>query len=409
MNYTFIEKKYTLRKIFKIILSLFFFPLRYLIPKKTIIFSGTNNYNYNGNSRFLYEYLSEKTDLQVYWFTRSKSIKDYLIKNRFKYISYSNPIKLILVASFAKIVINDGDNYFNIFGLCDSKMTIKLSLYHGFGPKITLATSSNPEARNVQLRRINKFDYVNFTSEYLAKNISNSIFHLPYKKVVINGFPRNDIFYDKKIVADSYKQKNIIKNYFKSNINDNTKIILYTPTWRPYDYNLPLIDLNGYQEDLFNDFLSKNNLFFIYTLHKVHLPKKIIKNSDRILYVDDRYSLYDANLLMMETDILINDYSTTSVDYSILQKPQLFCIPDYEIYKNTKGFLENYVDTMPGNQTHNFDDFLSNIMNILSEPMKYLEKYENKRKNLLQKYYCLDDYNSRKVHCKFIKKLMAAK
>ena len=113
------------------------YPLKYIFPKRYIVFSGTTNYNYNGNSKYLFEYLSKKSTYDVYWFTRSKIIKEHLRKNNFNYLSYSNPFKLIIISVMTKIIINDGDDYFNIFGLSDTKRTFKISLYHGFGPKIT--------------------------------------------------------------------------------------------------------------------------------------------------------------------------------------------------------------------------------------------------------------------------------
>ena len=58
-------------------------------------------------------------------------------------------------------------------------------------------------------------------------------------------------------------------------------------------------------------------------------------------------------------DILINDYSTISVDFSILNKPQIFVMPDLCKYAKTDGFNEEYKDTIVGPSVNKFSDLIS--------------------------------------------------
>ena len=88
-----------------------------------------HNYSYNGNSRYLYEHLSREHKHDVYWYTKSNQVKNHLALNKFKFLSLSNPFKLIITALRAKIVINDGDSYFNIFKICDSRDNSAKYLY----------------------------------------------------------------------------------------------------------------------------------------------------------------------------------------------------------------------------------------------------------------------------------------
>ena len=378
------------------------YPLKYIFPKRYIVFSGTTNYNYNGNSKYLFEYLSKKSTYDVYWFTRSKIIKEHLRKNNFNYLSYSNPFKLIIISVMTKIIINDGDDYFNIFGLSDTKRTFKISLYHGFGPKITISE----ETKDVRIKRINKFDYVNFTSKYLGSEVSRDIFGLPPRKVKILGFPRNDLFYNNNLAQKSLVEKKSIRKLCRGIISKTTKVILYTPTWRPYDYNLPIMDLIGFEIKLFNNFLIENNIFFIYSTHSANPPRNHLESSPNIAYIDSKYPLYDTNLTMLESDILLNDYSTTSVDFSILRRPQIFCMPDYDVYKNTKGFLEDYKQSMPGQEVISFISFCDTVKKSIEATSSYLKKYDDKRITILDKYYNLNDNNSSANHKKFIDGIM---
>ena len=48
-----------MKYIIKYILRLFFYPFKYIIPKNnTIIISSNSAYNYSGNAKYLFEYLS---------------------------------------------------------------------------------------------------------------------------------------------------------------------------------------------------------------------------------------------------------------------------------------------------------------------------------------------------------------
>ena len=388
--------------IIKNIFSLFFSMLRNRIKKTNIIiFSGTDNFSYNGNSRYLYEHLSKESKYDVYWFTKSIHIKNHLESHKFKCLTFSNPIKLIVTALKAKIVINDGDSYFNIFKICDAKNTYKISLFHGYGPKTTIAAKDDEKAKIIRMNRINKFDYINYTSPYLVNKISKTIFGVPRNKAKILGFPKNDNFFDEDYIKEKISNKAFTKSIFK-NVNKNSKVILYTPTWRPYRYNLPILDLIDFNTATFENYLNKNNLFFVYSIHSVRKPSSLLDDSSRIKLINEKYPLYDTNAMMLESSILLNDYATTSVEFSILNRPQLFCMPDYDKYKNNKGFIEDYKTNIPGKSVKSFHELLIVFDEILKNSDKYVSLFKNHRKNLLERYYNLDNYKSTDNYNKFL-------
>lgn len=390
------------KNIVKLILSQFLAPIKKLIKKRhIIIFSGRNNYTYNGNSRYLFEYLSTKNNLEVYWFTRSNDIKKYITDNKMNYLSYDNPFKLIYKLLFVRIVFNDGDDYFNLFKLSDSEDIYKICLFHGYGPKTTIAALGDKIEREFRISRINKFDYVNFTSKFTAQNLAKEMFCLPDNKVKILGFPKMDAFFDLNHAHKSRLSKNKLKSLF-AEVSEDSKLILYTPTWRPYNYNLPLLDIVNFDTKSFNNYLEKNNLYFIYSLHSVNKPKRIINNMSRILYIDEKYSLYDTNEMMLEADILMNDYSNTLVEFCVLARPQVFCIPDYEYYKKSKGFIDDFLDIMPGDSFDTFSDLKNILDKAIKDTDKYVDQFADRREKLLTKYYNLDNSKSLESYKNFV-------
>ena len=106
---------------------------------------------------------------------------------------------------------------------------------------------------------------------------------------------------------------------------------------------------------------------------------------------------------MLEVDILINDYSTTSTDIAILKTPQIFFMPDYDQYEEESGFVEDYRKIMPGEEIFNYKDLIKNINHIYTNKLDYLKNHEDNRQNLLSKYYDFYNKNSSEEFYRFIK------
>jgi len=128
------------------------------------------------------------------------------------------------------------------------------------------------------------------------------------------------------------ERKHSTKHWAKilnSNIKESDKIILYTPTWRPYEYSFPLEKMSGFDLENFNVWLENNDTYFFYTIHTAKVPMSMMGARDRIIFIDSwEFPLFDINEFMNEVDVLLNDYSTTSVDFSLLERPQIFFMPD---------------------------------------------------------------------------------
>lgn len=381
-------------------------PLKYLIKKKNIvILSGPDSFQYCDNCRYLYEYLSENNAFKVYWFTNSETVKKYLDDNNLLYISSSNPIMLIYILLKSKFILNSGDAYLNTFNLSDNPFTYKICLNHGAGPMQTLGNSyyyhgdnknigkekaavDREREINLERYRMNKFNYSIFTSKYTNEKIGSGQYKLPKEKILALGYPRNDHLYNKKEASKAITKKDYCRFIIDNQIKSTDKVVLYTPTWRSYVYNLPILDMPAFDITEFNDWLEENNIYFIVTYHSIRKPQGLTNKYNRIkMIVKEDNPLFDINKLMLETDILLNDYSSTSIDFGILKRPQLFFLSDYDRYSKTYNFIEDYKRLMPGKEIYNYDEFIESLKNIIMNPENYFNKYKEINKELLDKYY----------------------
>jgi CDP-glycerol glycerophosphotransferase (TagB/SpsB family) len=390
------------------IVSVFLTPFRLLIRKtNTVILQTHSKQLYCDNTKYLYEFLSEKEDINAYWVTDNLEIKQYITSKGWKYITWHNPVKMIWVALRAKVVIDNGTSYFNVLNILNSKKTIKISLLHGSGPKATLGRSDKIADTIQQILSINKFDYVNFTSEFYAESLGKKTYFLPNDKIIKFGYPRCDLFFNTKYIKCVYQSKKIAKSIGKCPIDKKDKIILYTPTWRPYKYSFPLSEMPGFSFVDFNKWLQLNNFVFFYTVHPNLLPENMPSNLDKIIFINSNENpLFDINNFMPEVDILVNDYSTTSTDFSILNRPQIFYMPDYDFYNAEKCFIEPYKDIMPGKEVFDYNDFKKELLDASSDSEFYVGKYQTKIQELQRKYYNINQKRSSEKLYEFILNLL---
>lgn len=165
--------------------------------------------------------------------------------------------------------------------------------------------------------------------------------------IIINSEPVTDIFFQE---TDQYDMGN---NY--------TKLGLWVPTFRQSDYLgyddsaqeelLPTLQIADYEE--LNELLKKYQIKLVVKLHDMQDLSKYnnIQYSNLIILSGNDFTSlnYDLYKLLKQTDFILADYSSVFLQYLLLDKPIGFVIPDFEEYKEKRGFVfENVKEYMPG-------------------------------------------------------------
>lgn len=178
------------------------------------------------------------------------------------------------------------------------------------------------------------------------------------------GLPRND-----SLTKISNKLLTTIHEHFK--LEPSQKIALYAPTFRA-DESTECYALQT--EELLQKLESKfgGNWTLLVRLHPMAMKLKCpISFNGRVL---DATSFPDMQALLMESDLLISDYSSCIFDYVLLRRPCLLFANDIVAYKNDRDFYFE-LDKLPFPLAESNTELLRNIENFDNE--LYLKKLKS--------------------------------
>ena len=156
------------------------------------------------------------------------------------------------------------------------------------------------------------------------QEIFSRVFHASKESILLSDLPRNDRLF--RYSADEIKN---IKNQL--NISNDKKIILYTPTYREFcnsaTFVAPPINKKKWKTELGEKYV------FLFRAHYTITSDLDLEDD----FFIDVTNYPDLNDLYIISDIMISDYSSTFVDYSVLDRPMLCYAYDLDEYKEKRG------------------------------------------------------------------------
>lgn len=271
------------------------------------------------------------------------------IKQNFLYML--NCIKQLFIINTSHIVIIRDNNY--VVSTFKRKGVEVIQVWHACG---AIKKFGNALPRKYSIKN---YDYVIANSEYWKKPYSEA-FSTKEENVVVTGMPRVDCLFDQKYLTES---KN--KLLAKYPVLKGKKIILYAPTFRGNIYKgFSMLPFDGIQ--FINSF--EENTYLLYKLHPL-LKNISIPQHPRILDVFEE----DTHELFALSDMLISDFSSIIFDFSILNKPMYFYMPDLDRYLKDVGC---YVDVsmLPGKICKNVNELINVIQD---QEIGNIEEFKN--------------------------------
>lgn len=156
-------------------------------------------------------------------------------------------------------------------------------------------------------------------------------------EIFMKGVPRNDIFFN-------YTRETIIKLKKLYGFDDNSKIVIYAPTFRR-NGNVDVYQLNA--QKMLQSLRKKtgDNWKLIIRLHPSIADKSGIFHYDSD--VIDGSSFTDSQELLVISDLLITDFSSMMMDFAIMRKPVLLFIQDLDDYVKESGGVRPIFYNLP--------------------------------------------------------------
>ena len=323
------------------------FVKRFKIKENQVAFVSLESKYLDSDMKLIYDVLKQDQQLNL-----KKVVIEYDqqgIKQNFLYML--NCIQQLFVINTSKVVIIRDNNY--VVSTFKREGVNVIQVWHACG---AIKKFGNALARKYPIKN---YDYVIANSSYWKKPYSEA-FSVKEENVVVTGMPRVDCLFD-----DNYLKVSKNKLLAKYPMLKNKKIILYAPTFRGNIYQgFSMLPFDG--EKLINSF--DENTYLIYKLHPL-LKNVCLPQHPRIIDMFNE----DTHELFALSDMLISDFSSIVFDYSILNKPMYFYVPDLNDYLKDVGCYVN-ADLFPGKICKTIDEL---IQGIQKKEVGDLEAFKN--------------------------------
>lgn len=324
------------------------------IKNNRIVVCSYYGKGYGDNPKAIVEKLLLKypNTFEIIWALDSNSWNDSGLPKAIKKVKYKS-IKNLYYLSTAKIWI---DNSRKEFLPSKGRKQIYIQTWHGSYPikKVEKdAVEKLPWYYNARAKKDSKYaDLFLSGSIWTTKLIKRSFYY--NGKILEYGIPKDDILIDKSI-------HNIIKNKVKKELNIPLKnmVVLYAPTFRKvtnYDpYNIDIIGLKSAFEKKYNI-----NCTVIVRVHPNMLESNDFTNFSKQENVINGSYYPDMQELLILSDVLITDYSSTMFEFGLLKKPVFLYANDLKSFIGDRGFYFD-IKKLPFILSENNTELLNNI------------------------------------------------
>uniref|UniRef100_UPI00262774CF CDP-glycerol glycerophosphotransferase family protein n=1 Tax=Oceanispirochaeta sp. TaxID=2035350 RepID=UPI00262774CF len=316
-------------------------PLSCLTPKKKIVVFITRFGNtFEGNLKYLFLYLNSRNDLgdtKFYFLTESKKIREELQTAGLPVLYYYR-LSTFLILLRSQAVVVDGNEWAGKLRHQLLIRTAKFQLWHGSGMKTVGKLKPRLQKQSPLIKKISDivglhpcYDILSMNSQVQVETRAHAF---NYKKILINGQPRNDVLF----VEDSepYLAGADVETFHKAvdYKKQGYKLVIYSPTHRhpskEYDVVKGAMDIAE-----LNRFAEQHKIVFIFKYHQKTRKEHQydISSADNMI----EYNKYkDVYPLFAYIDLMITDYSSIFVDFMVLGRPVVFFPFDYNHYVNTE-------------------------------------------------------------------------
>lgn len=302
------------------------------LKENRVAFVSMHNENFKDSLGCVYEKMKEQYDYEFVLITRRDL--DINIKNVFRVISFFL-FKSAALARSKYVFLND--NFLPMSKMNFKKETVVTQLWHAEGAfkKFGLDIPQQEFLRKSETESNKRLTYVVCSSEGV-RDIYSSAFGVSKENVLALGAPRADYFFKEE---NTFKAKADIENLYPQ--LKGKKTVLYAPTFR---------DNLSENKNILKHFDAakiKQELGEEYEI-LVRLHPQIHENGEAIKGAIDVTDYADVRQLVLYCDVLVTDYSSICMDFSLINKKTVFFAYDLQDYIRDRDFYFDYESYVPG-------------------------------------------------------------
>ncbi len=299
------------------------------VKKNRIVFNSFCGLQYSCNPKYISEGLEKAYpgEFEIIWLLERPQQYTNVLDKHFKIARATriNRMRYLLTANVS--VINAG----NIYASAPLRHgQLHINTWHGGGyyKQVGLDESEKTslEKSLTKLSSKNTSQFVS-SSKCFTENVIRRSF--AYDGEVLDvGYPRNDIFFN----GDRDEIRGKVFAYF--GIDIACKITIYAPTYRYENTEeQPIPDFEILKATASKRFGGKWVVLF-----RTHFLSPITADQDDVYDATYRPDMPDMQELLMASDMLITDYSSSIWDFSFTGRPCLLYTPDLDTYTASRGF-----------------------------------------------------------------------
>lgn len=335
-----------------------------IIPNR-IIFECFEDKGYECNCKYIAQKLIDlKLPVEIIWSVAPES--NYSFPKEIKTLQADYSMNYLRTYSSAGVIISNmrtPNEYKN-------EKTYFINTWHGTGPFKKVGASAEINRKKKDWCQYAKKMY-NKTDLYISNSADNTYMikasFMYDGEIMESGNPRNDVLFH----SDGIKGK-VCKVL---GISSDKKLVLYAPTYRENrekSFSIYDLDMEKVLESLQYRFKEEYVL-----LYRFHHYLRSYKEFDQFYPIGINVTDYpDIMELVVATDILITDYSSTMWDFSLQRRPVFLYQNDENSYVNGDRDFYWPVSRWPYIKAQTTDEMCEKIMHFDEEAyLKDLEQF----------------------------------
>ena len=341
---------------------MFCIKLFYYLPvrKNKIVFFHDFGNGYGDSPKYIAEEIMQRgLPYDMVWVTNNDHNDPAKYPSRVR-LALISRIKSVYELATAKVIITTGKYRYNL-----KKKRSQFFVYvpHGqIGAKYVEAQAGEKLGKDYiegSKWHSSVTDLTLSSSKLFTEEVRNYYWY-PDGEIAEIGLPRNDIFFN-------YTEGDVQRIKAEVGVHPNTKIMLYAPTFRDNGndkaYAIDTERLLKTLEDKTGDkwiFLIRMHPCFIW------FKQPAFEYNDRVINVTQYPDMQD---LLLISDMLISDYSSTMFDFNLLHRPVFLFTNDVQDYQKMRG-LKDWFFKVPFPFCHNNDELNDAVKNFDAEAYK---------------------------------------